>query len=63
MRVFLLSTDFDVWNMVESRYYEPTKTVAEIIIIKSRDKWTVTDKKLHYLNVKAMNTLYFSLTA
>lgn len=63
MRVFLLSTDYDVWQIVESGYHEPTITTADVTMTKPKDKWDINDKKLYSLNAKAMNALYCSLTA
>ncbi|CAL9078763.1 unnamed protein product [Musa textilis] len=51
MRVFLLSLDLDLWNIVENDFQTP----------KPRSEWNELKKKSFSLNAKAMNVLFCAL--
>ena len=51
MRVFLLSLNFDLWNIVELGFQTPSKPMNE---------WNDFEKKLFSLNAKAMNILFYT---
>lgn len=52
IRIFLFSTQLDVWQIILSGHQDP-------IIIK--DSWSQQQKKAHTINSKAMNALYCTL--
>ncbi|CAL9098444.1 unnamed protein product [Musa textilis] len=52
MRVFLLSMDLDLWNVVENHFQLPSKPMNE---------WSDLEKKSFSLNTKAMNALFCTL--
>ena len=52
MRVFLLSMDFNLWNVVELGFQKSSKPM---------NKWNNLEKKTFYLNARAMNILFCAL--
>ncbi|CAL9113183.1 unnamed protein product [Musa textilis] len=52
MRVFLISLDLNLWNIVENGFQLSSKPTNE---------WSDLEKRLFSLNAKAMNALYCSL--
>lgn len=45
-KIFLLSTNQDVWNCVDFSYHEPTIKIDDQVVIKPGEKWDTTDKKI-----------------
>ena len=52
MRVFLISMNLDLWNIVENGFQLPSKPMNE---------WSDLEKKYFSLNAKAMNALFCAL--
>ena len=52
MRVFLISMNLDLWNIVENGFQLPSKPINE---------WSDLEKKYFSLNAKAMNALFYTL--
>ena len=52
MRVFLISLNLDLWNIIENGFQLPSKPMNE---------WSVLEKKNFSLNAKAMNALFCAL--
>ena len=52
MRVFLISLNLDLWNIVENGFQLPSKPMNE---------WSDLEKKYFSLNAKAMNALFCAL--
>ena len=52
MRVFLISLNLDLWNIVENGFQLPSKPMYE---------WSDLEKKYFSLNAKAMNALFCAL--
>ena len=52
MRVFLISLNLDLWNIVENDFQLPSKPMNE---------WSDLEKKYFSLNAKAMNALFCAL--
>ncbi|CAL9078878.1 unnamed protein product [Musa textilis] len=52
MRVFMLSMDLDLWNIIENGFQLPSKPTNE---------WSDLEKKSFSLNAKAMNALFCAL--
>ena len=52
MRVFLISMNLDLWNIVENSFQLPSKPMNE---------WSDLEKKYFSLNAKAMNALFCAL--
>jgi hypothetical protein len=62
MIIYLQSIDFDLWLSVENRSHRPIKIEKGIEIPKTRSEYTDNDKKLLYMDTKAINTLYYVLS-
>jgi len=60
--IYLQSIDYDLWLSIKNRLYKPTKIENDIMIPKLRSEYTDNDKKLFFMDVKDMNTLYCSLS-
>ena len=52
MRIFLISMDFELWNLVENRYSKSSLPMID---------WNELEKKTFALNTKAMNALFYAL--
>ena len=52
MRVFLISMNLDLWNIIENGFLLPSKPM---------NKWSDLEKKYFSLNAKAMNVLFCAL--
>ncbi|CAL9113833.1 unnamed protein product [Musa textilis] len=52
MRVFLISQDLDLWNVIENGFQLPSKSTNE---------WSDLKKRSFSLNAKAMNVLFYAL--
>ncbi|CAL9075209.1 unnamed protein product, partial [Musa textilis] len=52
MRVFMLSMNFDLWNIIENGFQPSSKPTNE---------WSDLEKRLFSLNAKAMNALFCAL--
>ena len=52
MRVFLISMNLDLWNIIENSFQLPSKPINE---------WSDLEKKYFSLNAKAMNALFCAL--
>ena len=61
MKIYLVSVDYDVWDIIETGYKPPTIIVNEIEMLKPKDKWDANDKKLYSIDSKAMNALICAL--
>jgi hypothetical protein len=53
---------YDLWLSIKNRPYKPTKIENDITIYKPRSEYTKGDKKLFFMDAKAMNTLYCVLS-
>ena len=53
MKIFLSSTDFEVWDIVEEGFTKPKS---------ARSTWSEEEKKAFTLNAKAMNALYCAVS-
>jgi hypothetical protein len=60
--IYLQSIDYDLWLSIKNKPYKPTKIENDIMIPKLRSEYTDNDKKLFFMDVKDMNTLYCSLS-
>ncbi|MCQ7416375.1 hypothetical protein NP118_23500, partial [Salmonella enterica] len=61
MRFFLLSIDYDLWDIVEEGFKIPTKDVDGVSSIKPKEEWSINEKKACSLNAKAINCLFCAL--
>ena len=52
MKIYLLSLNYELWNIVESSYTKPTTNYLA---------WNEEQKKTANLDAKAMNTLFYAL--
>ena len=52
MRVFLLSLNLDLWNIIENGFQKSSLPVND---------WNDLEKKTFYLNAKVMNALFYAL--
>ena len=61
MRIYMISQDFDLWQIVVKGPHLPTKIENGISIPKTVDEYNDADKKLIKINAMAMNLLYCGL--
>ena len=61
MKIYLVSVDYDVWDIIETGYTPPTETVNGIVTPKPKSRWDANDKKLYSIDSKAMNALICAL--
>ncbi|CAL9075375.1 unnamed protein product [Musa textilis] len=52
MRIFLISMDFKLWNIVENGFAKSSLLMSE---------WNESERKIFALNAKAMNALFCAL--
>ena len=52
MRIFLISMDFELWNIVENNFQKSSLSMND---------WNKLEKKTFSLNVMAMNALFYVL--
>ena len=62
MKIFIQSTDYDLWKIVAYGPIIPTKKSGEVIIHKVEDEWSNIDKHNIEKNFKAMNLLLCAIT-
>ena len=61
MRIFLQAQDFDILNIIESKYIEPTVIVEGEEKPKPKDTWTAQERAKFILNAKVMNLFFCAL--
>lgn len=61
MKFFLLSIDYDLWDVVEEGFKIPTKDVDGVRVVKPKEEWSIIEKKACSLNAKAINCLFCAL--
>ncbi|KAJ6913838.1 zf-CCHC domain-containing protein [Populus alba x Populus x berolinensis] len=62
MIIYLQSINYNLWLFIENGHHKPTKIEHNIVIPKPRSEYIDSDKKLFYMDAKAMNTLYCALS-
>ena len=61
MIIYRQSIDFNLWLSVQNRSHRPIKIENGIEISKTISEYTENDKKLFFMDVKAVNILYYTL--
>ena len=63
MSIFMISFDYEMWDIVMEGPYVPTKpkSTSQELEPKPRDEWTDVELKKVQMNFKAINILYYSL--
>ena len=62
MRANLRGADEDIWIVVQSGWEEPwVMQEDDLKTLKSKKKWTATEKKLSKFNAKALDTIFSSV--
>jgi hypothetical protein len=61
MIIYFQSINFNLWLSIQNRSPRPIKIKNGIEISKIRCEYTGHDKKLFFMDVKAMNILYYTL--
>jgi hypothetical protein len=62
MNMYLQSINFDLWLSIENEPHRPIKIGNGIEITKTRIEYIDNNKNFLFMNVKAMNTLYYALS-
>jgi hypothetical protein len=62
MIIYFQSINFDLWLSIENRPRRLIKIENGVEIPKTTSEYMDNDKKLLFIDVKAMNTLYFALS-
>jgi hypothetical protein len=62
MIIYFQSIDFDLWLSIENRPHRLIKIENGVEIPKTTSEYMDNDKKLLFIDVKAMNTLYCALS-
>jgi hypothetical protein len=58
MIIYLQSIDYDLWLSIKYEPHKPTKIENDIMVFKSKSEYINSDKKLLFMDVKAINSLY-----
>ena len=61
MIIYRQSIDFNLWLSIQNKSHKPIKIKNDIEISKTISEYTDNDKKLLFMDVKAMNILYYTL--
>jgi hypothetical protein len=61
MIIYRQSIDFNLWLSVQNRSHRPIKIENGIEISKTISEYMENDKKLFFMDVKAVNILYYTL--
>ena len=61
MTWFLKSTNFDLWDVIESSLHIPTKLNNRVIVSKPRQEWDELDKRKAQINIKVVYFLYCAI--
>ena len=61
MILYLQSIDNDLWLSIENEPYKRTKIENDIMVLQSKSEYIDGDKKLLFMDAKAINTLYCAL--
>ena len=61
MIIYCQSIDFNLWLSGQNKFSRPIKIENGIEISKIRSEYTKNDKKLFFMDIKAMNILYYTL--
>ena len=61
MKIYLLSVDYNLWEIVSKGPIIPTKKVENEVVPKSENDFNEDDKKKMSFNAKAINCLYCAL--
>jgi hypothetical protein len=61
MIIYLQSIDYDLWLCIENGPHKPTKIENDIMVLQSKSEYINGDKKLLFMDVKGINTLYCAL--
>ena len=62
MRIFITSTDYDLWKIITKGPYIPTKKSGDLDVPKSEDEWDEAEKPKIEKNARAINLLYCALS-
>ena len=61
MKIYLVSVDYDVWDIIDTGYTPLTEIVNGIVTPKRKSRWDANEKKLYSIDSKAMNALICAL--
>ena len=63
MRIFIQSTDYDLWKIIVNGPDTPTKTrEGGQSVPKTNEEWTPKEKKRVEMNVKAINMMHCAIS-
>ncbi|KAI8571926.1 hypothetical protein RHMOL_Rhmol01G0158600 [Rhododendron molle] len=62
MMIFIQSTDYDLWKIIQNGPIIPTKKVGEETMPKSDNEWSPSEKTSIEKNYRAMNLLFCAIT-
>src|SRR5215475_1950824 len=58
MRIFIQSTDYQIWNIITNKPEVPMKTEGDSQVLKAKAEWNAEDVRKIELNAKAINMMH-----